>query len=396
MDPILTNKMMSKPKPSVKQLPPSMAVNERMNTENRNRNKNKRERRRRNKRERSNLGARPIEAAAVSYSNRQSFPNKGSNKSRRITSSELVGSIVGSTAFNSSQKFSINPGLAASFPWLAPIAAQWQQYCFHKLQYRYVTRSSTASTGSIYLSPDYNPKETPPTTEQQASNTQDAVEDVIWKTVICVLDPKAMFPFGPRKQIRSTNVSGDVSLYDAGRMFVCVTGESSTAEIGKLWVDYDVELFVPQNSPASYLSPTGVSQYTISGATQVMVTGVQEVAVFDSTGVYDPLNIGSCVAGVFTPPAGCYYVTTNLAFRDSISEANTFTTILRVNGAAVSPLAFDVCAAAGATTFKTQNYNWIVPCSGTTTIDIVVEMTGANGSLGLYGNSDSQIFFRLA
>ena len=133
-----------------------MTVNEKMNTENRNRNRNRRERRRRNKKERSNLGARPIEAAAVSYSNRQSFPNKGSNKSRRITSSELVGSIVGSTTFNSSQKFSINPGLAASFPWLAPIAAQWQQYCFHKLQYRYVTRSSTASTGSIYLSPDYN------------------------------------------------------------------------------------------------------------------------------------------------------------------------------------------------------------------------------------------------
>ena len=88
-------------------------------------------------------------------------------------------------------------------------------------------------------------------------------------------------------------------------------------------------------------------------------------------------------------------MTTNLAFRDSLSEANTFTTILRINGAIVSPLAYDVCAAAGATTFKTQNYNWIVPCSGTTTVDIMVGMTGATGSLGLYGNSDSQIFFRL-
>lgn len=381
----------------MKQSPLSMAVNEKMNIENKNRNRNKRERRRRNKREnRSNLGARPIEAAAVSYSNRQSFPNKGSNKSRRIVNSELVSSIVGSTTFSSSQKFSINPGLDASFPWLAPIAAQWQQYCFHKLRYRYVTRSSTSSVGSIYLSPDYNPKETPPTTEQQASNTQDAVEDVIWNSVVCILDPKAMFPFGPRKQVRSTNVSGDVSLYDAGRMFICVTGESSSAEIGKLWVDYDVELFVPQNSPSTYLSPSSMSMYTISGATQVLATGAQEVAVFDSTGVYDALNIGSCVAGVFTPPAGCYYVTTNLAFRDSISEANTFTTILRINGAAVTPIAFDVSAAAGAVTFKTQNYNWIVPCSGTTTVEIVVQMTGAMGSLGLYGASDSQIFFRLA
>lgn len=388
--------MMSKPKSSMKQSS-SMAVSEKMNTENRNRNRNKRERRRRNKKERNNnLGARPVEAAAVSYSNRQSFPNKNANKSRRINSSELIGSIVGSTTFDSSQKFSINPGLATSFPWLAPIAAQWQQYCFHKLQYRYVTRSSTASTGSIYLSPDYNPKETPPTTEQQASNTQDAVEDVIWKTIICVLDPKAMFPFGPRKQIRSTSVAGDVSLYDAGRMFVCVTGESSAAEIGKLWVDYDVELFVPQNSPSTYLSPSSISQYTISGATQGLATGVQEIAVFDSIAVYDPLNVGSCVAGVFTPPAGCYYVTTNMAFRDSVSEANTFTTILRINGAAVTPLAFDVSGAAGAVTFHTQNYNWIVPCSGTTTVDIVVVMTGSTGTLGLYGDSDSQVFFRLA
>lgn len=365
-----------------------MVANENVNAENRNRNRRNRSRRR-------NYESRPIEAAAVSYSNRQSFPNKVT-KSRRITNSEFVATINGSTTFNSNQKFSINPGLQASFPWLSVMATQWQQYRFHKLRYRFVTRSSTSNVGSIVLSPDYNPKETAPSNDREASNTQDAVEDVIWKTLVCTLDPSAMFPFGPRKQLRSANVAGDTSLYDAGRLFVCVNGESSTAEIGRLWVDYDVELFVPQNSPPSYLDPSSTSLYTISGGAQTLATGVAEVVFFDSTGVYDPLGVGNCSFGIFTPPAGCYYVTVFMSYRDSLSEANTFTTRLLVDGAVGLPYAYDVSAAAGAVTFKSQTFSWIAPCSGTTTISISATMTGATGTLQVYGSSLTLIYFRLA
>jgi len=205
-----------------------------------------------------------------------------------------------------------------------------------------------------------------------------------------------MFPFGPRKQIRTASVTGDVSLYDAGRIFICTTGEASTAEIGKLWVDYEVDLFVPQNSPAQYLVPTATSLYTISGASQTLATGVAEIVVYDAVGFYDPLGIGSCVAGVFTPPAGCYLITAETEYRDSVSEVVTCTTSLQVDGAFVPSISYDTFGAFGAASFYSQSHHWIVACSGTTTIGIWATMTGATGSLSVYGTGDTQVLFRLA
>jgi len=324
---------------------------------------------------------RPVEAAAVAYSNKQSFPQK-LQKSRRIQNSELVGSVTGSVAFSAAQKYYLNPGLPATFPWLSVTAAQWQQYRFHKLRFRYVTRTSTALLGSVILSPDYNPVELTPSSEQQASNTQDVVEDVIWKELCCVLDVNAMFPVGPRKQVRTAAVAGDISIYDAGRMFVCVTGEADASAIGKLWVDYDVELFVPQNSSAFSLGPTQTSMFTI-GSAQTLTTTVPTVVDVDEL-VYDPLGIGSSAAGVFTPPAGTYLVSGYMAFNDSANE--NFSAVLTVfkNGAALrteSSSARMTISGASTGDSVTLPISDIVTCNGTDTVSFVATLTGAAGTL---------------
>lgn len=323
---------------------------------------------------------RPIEAAAVAYSQRQAFPNKVI-KSRRIKNSELIADVNGSVLFSSDQKYSINPGLESSFPWLAVVSGQWQQYHFHSLRYRYVTRSSTSGVGSIILSPDYNPKETPPVTEQQATNTQDAVEDVVWKELVCPLDPSAMFPLGPRKQIRRTLVAGDLSVYDAGRLFVCTVGQTDSSTIGKLWVDYDVELYVPQNSPSSDTSPTISSMFTIDAA-QTVVNATPTTVDISET-IYDAIGIGEPASGVFIPPAGVYNIYGFITVRDSANEAFEAFVELFKNGATIrtQSLAATARSPAATTEIITLPFNDIIPCNGTDTVTLTVFLQGAAGTL---------------
>jgi hypothetical protein len=280
---------------------PKSSNNNNKNNKNKNKSKKKNER----GREYAQI------AAPVAYSQKQEFPNRERMTSRRIKNSEFISTIVGSTSFDASQKFVINPGLVGTFPWLSVLAAEWQQYRIHRMCFRYVTRTSTSSVGSVILSPDYNVVDVAPSSEQIASNTQDAVEDVCWKSITCHLDVAAMFPFGPRKQVRSGNITGDYTTYDAGRLFVCVTGQGSAADIGKLWVDYDVELFVPQSSPSQVVSSGSNSALFTLSATQSLTSGSLTTIAFN-TALFNNLSINNSV-GVFTPPAGAYLLQLSLS-----------------------------------------------------------------------------------
>jgi hypothetical protein len=298
----------------------------------------------------------------------------------------LVGSISGSVAFTARQ-YDINPGLPTSFPWLSTIAANWQQYRFHKLHYRFVTRTSTATVGSVILSPDYNPNEPAPTTEAQASNTQDAVEDTTWKDLVCKMDPSSMFPFGPRKQVRRTALNADLSVYDAGTMFVCTLEEVGTDAIGKLWVDYDVELFVPQNSPSGYTMPIGTSLFTNSSDETFTSTVAKDLTF--GTVQYDPLGIGVDTAGVFTPPAGIWKVRVSFNFNDNTWAETRLCSlaIQRAGAALVGGTRHVGFAATSGACDESIAHEVVAAFTGTQTCSANVTLTGATGPLVVRGTT---------
>jgi hypothetical protein len=222
-------------------------------------------------------------------------------RSRRIKNSELVGDLLGSVAFTATG-YRINPGLAATFPWLSVVANQWQQYRFHSLSFRFVTRTSTSHAGSVVIAPEYDPNQAAPETEAEATNRQDAVENVCWVSSECVLDPAAMFPYGPRKAVRSAMSAGGLSNYDAGTIYFCSTGEPDATAIGKIWVDYDCELFVPQVGTISRV-PVNVASYELA-AEQVIGT-TNEKLLWTEDLNYLGVTYDS---GDFTIPLGFYLV----------------------------------------------------------------------------------------
>lgn len=187
----------------------------------------------------------------------------GGRNSTRIVHRELVASIIGSASFAVFQTLALNPGLAATFPWLSSQAQSWEEYKFNRLKFCYYTRTGSSTPGSVQLVPDYDAADAAPASEQIASSFQDVVEDAPWKNLECSLSSSSMFPMGPRKFIRSGALAAnlDVKTYDAGQLFICTT-DGTAVNWGKLWVEYDVELSVPANPAAGSLAAS--SQHVTS------------------------------------------------------------------------------------------------------------------------------------
>jgi hypothetical protein len=306
------------------------------------------------------------------------------SKSFRVAHRELVlASIPGSTAFSVQSVLALNPGLASTFPWLAPQAGQWEQYIVHALRAIYVPLAPTSTQGTLTISPDYDASDPTPTTEVQLSDNFDTVEDSCWQDIVCVLDVAAMMASGPRKYVRPCAIAGDIKTFDIGKIFVASNNETGTSAIGKLWLEYDFEFFVPQNSPSPDTFPQQTSLFNQAAA--ITFTTATPKAITWDTVAFDPLNFGpSSTFGIFQPPAGTYRVDGVVTVTDSASEAFLAVVEIWKNGASLTPIArvqFNEQAGIGTGTTVPLPFFGIVPMNGTDTLQIEVTLTGAAGIL---------------
>lgn len=253
--------------------------------------------------------------------------------SRRVKYRELVGDVVGSDDF-SATRYVINPGLAATFPWLSKQAVAWEMYKVHSLSFHYVSRTGTDHPGTIILTPDYSSSDKTPTTEMEATNAQNAVSDVCWTSIGCYLDPKACMGSTVRKQVRQGPIPGDLAIADCGRFYVCSRGETSESLVGALWAEYDIEFFVPR-SAEQQLPNVHTATELVDGTGVTLVTDVEEIYPFTAGMiVYDGLNISDdIVAGQFQLPKGVYSLDCGCDINTtSTSGATTFALDIHKSG----------------------------------------------------------------
>lgn len=205
--------------------------------------------------------SKPQASASVAYATSQQgrAPNVVQGKdSIRVRHREFISTVTSSVAFAISNAVALNPGLSQSFPWLSQVAQAWEEYSFNSLTFEYVTRASTATTGSVILTPDYDASDSPPVSEQIACSYDGAQEDASWKDQFCNLPSGRLNSADKFRYVRTGPLSAnqDIKLYDAGNFFVCCTEFASAAPVGKLWVEYDVTLKIPALSPIG-LQPRG-------------------------------------------------------------------------------------------------------------------------------------------
>lgn len=174
----------------------------------------------------------------------------------RIVHRELIESVTGSVAFTVQRSIAVQPGLAASFPWLSVMAQGWEQYRFRSLKYCYYTRTGSNVPGSVILAPDYDAADAAPATEQIASAFENVAEDAPWKDIECRMTRLSMAAGQTRHFTRSGPLAAnlDIKTYDVANLHLC-TIDGTAVPWGKLWVEYDVEFFVPQ------LPPAGAAQF---------------------------------------------------------------------------------------------------------------------------------------
>jgi hypothetical protein len=313
-----------------------------------------------------------------------------SDKGFRVRHRELVSaSVAGSTGFTLQATYSVNPGLASSFPWLSIAAAQFEQYVCHSLKYEYVPFSATSSAGSIMITPDYDSADPTPTTETQASDNVGTIEAGIWIPFCLPLNKADMHAIGPRKFVRPCAIAGDIKTFDVAKIFVSTNNCGSTSAIGRIYVEYDFEFFTPQNSPSPATFPQQTSLFG-STTSQTFTTNTAAAVKFSNT-VYDPLSIGSPAAGVFTPPAGVYRVECLIEVADSSNEVFAGTLSIYKNGAALSTAnmtGFNSAGLAGGPEEQMMVIG-IIPCNGTDTFQFELTLIGAAGTLTVPANTSS-------
>jgi len=227
----------------------------------------------------------------------------------RVQNRELLnGSVLGSTSFSVTDSYNVNPGLASSFPWLSIQAAQYEQYKIHSLRFIFVPSVSTSSIGDVMIMHDYNSQDPPPTMEVQFLDHPGAIISSVWESVTFQSNAREMLIPGPKKFVRAVATAGDIKTYDGGCVYIASNNCAGSTAIGKLFVEYDVEFYIPQLTPP--VNNPEITFMAYNTSIQTITTAVPTNILLSSP-LFDPLGFSSgynAGTGVFTPPAGTYRI----------------------------------------------------------------------------------------
>jgi hypothetical protein len=307
-------------------------------------------------------------------------------QSKIVSFREELGSINGSSAF-STIAYTINPGQAGSFPWLALEAAQWEKYRFRKLQYEYtpqVTEFSTNGVGSVVIGFDSDASDSPPNDLKHALNCEPREYDLPCKHINLNIPVGYLNTLTDGFFVRTGNLPGqsDIKTYDCGVMNLSTVGNINSNPIGILAVEYTVEFLIPILEP------------TLGAPANNSVTSLQDtLAALTSAESYQPLlaaassstvvNVnglnGVNTAGSIVLPAGNYIWNAVTKFVCSGAFLTETYVIFLKNANQQGPTSITLSAAILATD-TTQNCGGYISCNGTDAIALSIFATFASGT----------------
>jgi hypothetical protein len=222
---------------------------------------------------------------------------RSGDDSTRIRHSELLTLVNGTVNF-SATSFSMQPGLQSSFPWLSTQTVGWEKYQFHSLRATYYTRTGTSTPGSMILAPDYDPADSAPASEQQATSFHGAADDAPWKTITVNFDMKRSRELFLRGGPLAANL--DIKTYDFANLYVC-TADGTAVNWGKIFLEYDVSLINPQILSAGYVGGSvrsnGTTGVTRPFGDNALVTPGSIVASVSPGPTYQIVNLQNLIVG---------------------------------------------------------------------------------------------------
>lgn len=235
--------------------------------------------------------------------------------STRIMHREYVSNITSGPTNNtySVTSFACNPGMPAVFPWLSGVARNWEKYKFHKLIFHYVPRCSTSTAGSVMMAFDYDSADADPVSDQTILSYDNCQDSAPWNSLKLVC-PSGKLAEGPlqrfvRHAVLPSNL--DIKTYDVGKVCVASSDCQGSTPLGRVFVDYDVELFIPQVPPEGpeFVASANVSNQP-ADATPAMPLGHSPVAVANSVGSFANDGVHNTLTNLVS---GSYNLTSGLS-----------------------------------------------------------------------------------
>lgn len=188
----------------------------------------------------------------------------------RVTHKEFLGNIYGSGDFKY-VTYPLNPGVSKTFPWLAGIARNYQQYHINGLIFQYVSTSAFAlgstnsALGKVMLATNYNAEDPPFLSTVQMLATQFSnycrPADSIMHAIECAPSETPNKVYYVRSDLSED--AKDLRLSDLGFTEIATEGMQSETEVGGLWISYDVTLLKPILNP-QVAQIAGFDQFNIS------------------------------------------------------------------------------------------------------------------------------------
>ena len=141
----------------------------------------------------------------------------------------------------------INPCNSNLFPWLCMIAPSWERYRFKALTFSYKTSCSTTTAGDLALAIDYDARDPLPTSFGEFSSHEGCVTGNFYGNLNC---PTIIKNFDKRNRgwyLTAEDVkSTELAEFYGGSFEVYTSVAAAAAPVGKLYVDYVIELNNPQ------------------------------------------------------------------------------------------------------------------------------------------------------
>lgn len=166
---------------------------------------------------------------------------------------EYITDIVASADF-SVQAFPINPGMEQSFPWLAGVANNFEEYMITGMIYEFKTLSadyttaSSAALGYVAMATQYNALLPDFVDKIHLENYEFSNSAKPSETFIHPIECKRSLNPVSQLYVRSQAVeaNADARLYDLGKFQIATGGNSGTGVLGELWCTYEICLFKPK------------------------------------------------------------------------------------------------------------------------------------------------------
>jgi len=185
-----------------------------------------------------------------------------SAESVRVRHRECLYDINSSTTTFSQIRYALNPGMNETFPWLSGIASNFQEYRFEGLVFEFKSLCGESisgvnnTLGSVMMATQYNPLDASFINKQQLLNESGAMDAKPSENLIHFVECDPHLNTLTTLYIRSSGApaGSDLRLYDLGTTTVATYGSQSIADVGEIWVSYDVILMKPKITGALALT----------------------------------------------------------------------------------------------------------------------------------------------